>query len=334
MSFSLFIELTLACAILSAGATGAALWWLARHYVMDQPNERSSHDTPIPRGGGIALVPMILVFWLMLVILGAVPLETLAAVAAAAGLTYVGFQDDRFGLGIGPRLAAQFAAILIGLIFLPGHGTVFQGLLPVWADLLASGLLWLWFVNLFNFMDGIDGITATETVALGTGVALIALFSGDHDTGGLTLGIVLAAVALGFLPWNWHPAKLFLGDAGSIPLGYLGGWLLLGLAGRGLWAPALILPLYYLVDASFTLLTRMLRRRRFWEGHREHIYQRAVELGRSHASVVLRILAGNAGLILLALLAIVWPWVGVVLAVCLVVALIVHLLRLPTPRPV
>ncbi len=114
-----------------------------------------------------------------------------------------------------------------------------------------------------------------------------------------------------------------------MPLGLLGGWLLLGLAGRGLWAPALILPLYYLTDATLTLLHRALRGRLVWQAHKEHAYQRAVQLGRAHAGVVLRVFAADAGLVLLALVAVSWPWAGLVPAVVLVALLIVHLLLPP-----
>jgi len=121
-------------------------------------------------------------------------------------------------------------------------------------------------------------------------------------------------VALGFLAWNWAPAKLFLGDVGSIPLGYLTGWLLLGMAGEGHWAPALILPLYYLVDATLTLLRRAARFEKIWHAHREHFYQRAVQAGLDHGGVVLRILGANLALIALAVLGLEWSWVAVALA--------------------
>ena len=113
---------------------------------------------------------------------------------------------------------------------------------------------------------------------------------------------------------NWAPARLFLGDVGSIPLGFLTGWLLLGMAGEGRWAPALILPLYYLVDATITLLRRAARFERIWHAHREHFYQRAVQSGLGHGAVVLRILGANLVLIALAVLGLDWPWVAAVLA--------------------
>jgi UDP-N-acetylmuramyl pentapeptide phosphotransferase/UDP-N-acetylglucosamine-1-phosphate transferase len=147
-------------------------------------------------------------------------------------------------------------------------------------------------------MDGIDGITGTETACLGVGLHIVAWPSGDA-----LLAALLAAAALGFLRWNWQPARLFLGDVGSVPLGYLLGYLLLAEAGRGGWAASLILPLYYLADATWTLMRRLFRGERIWQAHREHFYQRAVRAGLAHAAVVRRILAADIGLIALASLA-------------------------------
>ena len=327
MSTLLLLELTFACVLVSAATTGLVLLWLRHRQILDHPNGRSSHDRPTPRGGGLAVVPIVALCWVALSVLDIVPLLTLAAVAAAVGLAVLSWRDDRASLPIRIRLAGQVVAVAIGVAFLPGSGHVFQGLLPEWADMLVTGLLWVWFVNLFNFMDGIDGITASETVTIGLGVALIAIAASDFESGAVLLGLSIAAAALGFLAWNWHPAKLFLGDVGSIPLGFLLGWLLLGLAGTGSWAPALILPLYYLVDATLTLLRRAARFERVWHAHREHFYQRAVQAGLGHGAVVLRILGANLVLIGLAVLGLAWPWVATILAVAVVAALLWELGR-------
>ena len=119
--------------------------------------------------------------------------------------------------------------------------------------------------------------------------------------------LLIVAACAGFVVWNWHPAKIFLGDIGSVPLGFLLGWLLLALAARGPWEAALILPLYYLADATLTLLRRGARGEKVWQAHREHFYQQAVQNGRSHARVSLAIAGANAGLLLLALLAVSAP---------------------------
>jgi UDP-N-acetylmuramyl pentapeptide phosphotransferase/UDP-N-acetylglucosamine-1-phosphate transferase len=329
MSALSIFYLALGCVIASASATGLVLLWLRRKQIVDHPNHRSSHDRPVPRGGGLAVVPIVGLCWTVLAILGAAPMGTFVAVAVAAGLAVLSWHDDRGGLPVLLRLSAQIAGIVVALFFLPGAGHVFQGLLPPAVDFAVTALLWVWFVNLFNFMDGIDGITGSETVMIGLGVTFVAVLAAENDSGAIALGASIAAAGLGFLAWNWHPAKLFLGDVGSIPLGFMLGWLLLGLAGSGHWASAIILPLYYLGDATLTLLYRLVRGRRVWEAHREHFYQRAVQNGHSHAAVVLRIIAGNIGLVLLALLAIAWPWLSLVAAVMLVVGLLVMLLRRP-----
>ena len=284
--------------VLSLLTTGRVLRRLRARAILDRPNERSLHDVPTPRGGGIGILAALLPAWLVIVLLGYGDAAPLVAVVGALGLAVVSWRDDVGGLSPALRLAIQALAVAIGVVVLPGAGTVFQDLLPPWLDRVASGFLWLWFVNAFNFMDGIDGIAGTEAAAVGGGVALLALAHLEIvGLGNGMFGAAAAGAALGFLRWNWQPARLFMGDVGSVPLGYLLGWLLLTLAGAGYWAPALILPLYFLADASWTLLRRLARGEKIWEAHREHFYQRAARAGRSHAEVVLRVLLADLILI-------------------------------------
>ena len=297
--------------LLAALATRAVIGLLLRHAVLDHPNRRSSHAVPVPRGGGIAVMAAIVIGWIAyaLTIPALLPVIGLL-LAAAAGLAAISFLDDLFDLTATMRLLAQFLAVLLGMLVLADAGPVFQGLLPGWLDLLAAALLWLWFINLFNFMDGIDGLAGVQTVALALGLALVGAGVGAGAGAGAGIGgnwqpplLMLAAAAAGFLWFNWQPARLFLGDVGSVPLGYLLGFLLLSAAAAGQWAAALILPAYYLADASITLARRVLRGEKFWHGHREHFYQQAVRRGFSHATVSTMVAGGNALLILLAMLA-------------------------------
>jgi UDP-N-acetylmuramyl pentapeptide phosphotransferase/UDP-N-acetylglucosamine-1-phosphate transferase len=314
---------------LAFAATALVLRQLRRHRILDQPNERSSHAQPTPRGGGIAIMATVLPAWALLALLGATSLAPLSAVAGAAALAILSWWDDRGGLSPGLRLLVQACAVAAGIAGLPGAGGVFQGLLPPTLDILAAALLWLWFVNLFNFMDGIDGIAGSEAAAIGGGIAVLAWSYPDRiGLGAGLLGATLAGGAVGFLYWNWHPAKLFMGDVGSVPLGYLLGWLLLALAGAGLWAPALILPLYFLADASWTLLRRLLRGDRIWEAHREHFYQRAVQAGLSHVMVVRRVILADLCFVALALWAAAGTvWLALICAVAIVGLLLVSLSR-------
>ena len=307
--------------------TGRVRLWLARRAILDRPVARSAHAVPVPRGGGLALMPAVLGAWLVLALLGRTTPASAGVALLAAGLSIVSWLDDLRSLPAWLRLAAHLVAAAIGLSFLPGADAVFQGLLPPLFDRMATALLWVWFVNLFNFMDGIDGITGVETASVGIGMALVVLSGAGDADGSAVLALTLAAGMLAFLCWNWHPAQLFLGDVGSVPLGYLLGWMLLGLAGKGLWAPALILPLYYLADATITLGRRVLRRERVWEAHRQHFYQRALGTDGNHAAVARLVLAADTLLIVLALLALAQPGLALTLAGLVVAALLVAMER-------
>src|SRR5262249_26973197 len=147
--------------------------------------------------------------------------------------------DDLRGLPAAVRLAVQLVAI--GLVLRTGlpNGLVFQGVLSPALDGIATAVLWLWFVNLFNFMDGIDGLSGSEGAAIGAGFVLFATVGIGQNPGLAALAAAIVAAAGGFLVWNWAPARIFLGDVGSVPLGYLLGFLLLDQAARGHWKLAL-----------------------------------------------------------------------------------------------
>ena len=277
--------------------TRALIPLLRRAAVLDHPNERSLHAAPIPRGGGIAVVGAILSAWLLLIAAGAVAPLLIAVIGGALLLMAVSLTDDLRGLSPAPRLVAQIVAVGIGLHALAPAGPVFQGWLPPWLDAFAAALMWVWFVNLFNFMDGIDGLAGSEAAAIAVGLVLFASAGVGRDPSLAALAAAIAAAALGFLPWNWAPARIFLGDVGSVPLGYLLGILLLDVAASGRWKIALILPLYFLADATITLLRRLARGEPVWRPHRQHFYQRAVQRGSGHAEIVRRVIAADLILI-------------------------------------
>jgi len=281
-------------------ATGLTVRLLRRRQVMDHPNERSSHAVPTPRGGGIAVIAVLAAGWL--VAAGLYPEATAASLPVlllGLALAALSFVDDLRGLPVAVRFGAQIVVVAIAIALAPADRLVFQGLLPPLADHLATGLVWLWFINLFNFMDGIDGIAAVETFTIGAGLALVAGAAAMAPDMAL-LGAVAAGAAAGFAWWNWQPARVFMGDVGSVALGFLLGWLLLDLAGRGAWQPALILPLYFLADASITLGRRLLRGETPWQAHRTHFYQRAAQGLGSHALVSKLVLMLNLLLVALA----------------------------------
>lgn len=306
-------------ALASVVATRLLIGILRKRAILDHPNERSNHAIPTPRGGGLAVVPIALVAWAtdargldggLLVVLG-----------GAWALAVLSWIDDLKSLPELLRLAVQAMVVAIAAHWLSAQGPVFQGLLPPWLDTVAAALIWLWFVNLFNFMDGIDGLAGVETISVCVGLAVLGAFAADGAPL-VWFAVTLAGATAGFLVWNWHPARIFLGDVGSIPLGFMLGFLILSLAARGYWAAALILPSYYLADATITLMRRILRGEKFWRAHSQHFYQQAVRGGRSHAKVGAAVIAANLVLIALAIVALSAPLPALAGAVLTVAALL------------
>ncbi len=294
MDFTPLALLFAASALATFAGTGALLPFLRARAILDHPNDRSSHQSPTPKGGGIVVVTVVLTGWIgVAMYLEGGAFLTWIIPGAAAALAVLSWVDDLRDLPPITRLLAQIAAVTVVLTLKPGADLFFQGLLPPVLDAFVAGVFWVWFINLFNFMDGIDGITCTEALIIGLGLGLI----GNGLTG--LLGLIIAGSALGFLKWNWYPAKIFLGDVGSVPLGFVLGWLLLDMADDGQWAAALILPAYYLADATTTLIRRAVRGEIIWHAHRQHFYQQAVQRGLSHGMVSLCVL--GVGLFLIGL---------------------------------
>ena len=276
--------------------------WLLR-YALARPNARSSHTVPTPQGGGIAIVVVLAV-----VIAGAGWLSpqwanarwTVSLFAALTALAVAGAVDDILPLPVLPRLAVQVAAGSLLVLSLPVESRLLP-LLPLPAERALLVVALVWFTNLTNFMDGIDWMTVVEVVPIGAALAIVGMLGIVREMHAL-LPILLALLGamIGFAPFNRHIAKLFLGDVGSLPVGALLGWLLIVLA-AGHPIAALILPLYYLADATITLLRRALRGENIAVAHRGHFYQIAIARGFSVPQVTCAVLVLN---VLLAALAI------------------------------
>lgn len=305
----LLLIVAVAAGLATLAATGLVRAQLVRRQVMDRPNERSSHAHPTPRGGGLAVIGVVLVGLAMMtgasfVVPGATAVP-LIWIAGALVLAIVSFRDDVRPLPALLRLSVHAVAVAVALPPLLAVGPITQGIVPNWADALIAGLLWLAFTNFFNFMDGIDGISAVETATIGLGAVGLGLMTGIWAWMGP--GALMVGVALGFLYWNWAPARIFLGDVGSVPLGFLLGGLLLLMAAAGFWATALILPSYYLGDAGLTLARRVARGEKIWQAHRSHFYQRAALAKEDHAVVSRGVALANSGLVVAGLAAVAWP---------------------------
>jgi len=316
----------LAVILLSFLASLALTGWyrkaLTRQNRLDRPNERSMHAVPVPRGGGGALL-LVLIPGMIIAGLRLDGLATHATlVAGTVSLALISRIDDARGVSAKLRLSIHLLAALFGTLALPPHATLFGDTLPFALDRAVMIVGWAWFMNLYNFMDGIDGITGVETVSLATGICLVMGAIGLNDPFLSTLTLLLTGVSLGFLAFNWHPAKIFLGDVGSVPLGFLTGFGLLSLAAHGHLVAALILPLYYLADSGITITKRALRGEKIWQAHRQHFYQRAALGAGRHDTVVLRIALANAALIGASLLAVFHPLTGLAIGAAVVAFLL------------
>jgi UDP-N-acetylmuramyl pentapeptide phosphotransferase/UDP-N-acetylglucosamine-1-phosphate transferase len=294
--------------ILVAGFASAALIMLMRplfaRYALARPNARSSHKAPTPQGGGVAVVLGGFIALFAVALLGqAQGLAALAPLGVAVALLMgLGVVDDIRSLPALPRLALQAVAVVAVIATMPAELRALP-VVPLVIERAVEAVALMWFVNLVNFMDGIDWITVAEAVPVAAGVYILSLFGAVPQTPALVALALLGAV-VGFAPFNRPVAKLFLGDGGSLPIGLTMGWLLLQLAGNGYLAAALLLPLYYLADATITLARRWARGERITEAHRSHFYQIATTRGFSVMDVVKRVFVANLLLLWLAVVSV------------------------------
>lgn len=301
---------TAALMLIAAAAMSYGLLLLLRplllRYAMALPNARSSHKSPTPQGAGIGVVAAtVAISALAALALDGIADRTLGIVlAAAVGIAIVGAVDDIRPVGVLPRLLLQAAAVTAILIAIPAEARVVP-MLPFWVERALLGLGAVWFVNLTNFMDGIDWISAAEAVPITAFIAVFGAFGAASPTE-MVVALALCGAMLGFAPLNRPVAKMFLGDVGSLAIGLLIAWMLIGLGGRGHLAAALLLPLYYLADATITLFLRLSRGEKIWVAHRTHFYQRATQNGFSVMETVTRIFAVNVVLGLLASACMLW----------------------------
>ena len=295
----------LALVFVASALVSVVLIWLLhpllKRHALAHPNVRSSHKTPTPQGGGIAVIAATVGVVVACVLFGVPGLggQVLWLVlAATVFIALVGAIDDIRPIAVMPRLILQVAGVAIVLAALPVDLRVVP-LLPYWLERALLGLAILWFVNLVNFMDGIDWMTVAEVAPLTSGLVLFGLMAAlSRDA--TIVALALCGAVIGFAPCNRPVARLFLGDVGSLPIGLLLGWLLVVLAGTGHFAAALLLPLYYLADATITLLRRLANGEPILQAHRSHFYQRAMDGGFSIYQVVGRVFLLNIALIGLA----------------------------------
>jgi UDP-N-acetylmuramyl pentapeptide phosphotransferase/UDP-N-acetylglucosamine-1-phosphate transferase len=290
-------------AVAIAALISALITWISRpllqRYALARPNARSSHTIPTPQGAGIAVISATLVVALGWGVWANVAIPPALFIATIL-IALVGFADDLISLPVLVRLVLQAACVGAVVFTAPDEARV----VPALPLALERGLIviaGIWFVNLVNFMDGLDLMTVAEVVPVTAALLLLGLL-GDLSWPAALIASPLCGAMLGFAPFNRPVAKVFLGDVGSLPIGLLLGWCLLELAWHGQPAAALLLPAYYLTDSSLTLFRRIARREQFWSAHRSHFYQRATDNGFTVPRIVGEVFLLNLVLATLAIL--------------------------------
>ncbi len=266
--------------------------------VVDMPGERRSHKTPTPRGGGLAMAAGLLPVLTVLAVLDG---DMAVLLVLSATLVLVGWLDDRRNLPVGWRMLVQLVLAVVLLVEVKGIDRISFGssvlVAPwLWTPLALLGVIWL--INLHNFMDGSDGLASCQGAWVGLVFSVIFLH-GDWPAAAAA-SLALAAVCLAFLIWNRPPARLFMGDTGSLLIGGMVAWMLIAAIAGGvvsLWV-GLIVNSVFIVDATLTLLMRMVRGERWYTPHRQHAYQRLIAYGWSHGQVLALYLGTNLLLVL------------------------------------
>jgi Fuc2NAc and GlcNAc transferase len=285
----------LASLVLSA----AVLRYVRARGVLDVPGERSSHTVPTPRGGGLAIVAVVLGGVATLLATGHLPMPLgVALLGGGPIIAVIGWIDDLRGTSARLRLAVHTVAAIWAAAWLGGLPSLVVG--GDAAQLGRGGMVLavlgiVWATNLYNFMDGIDGLAAAEAAIVGLAAAALL---GRRDASLASVAAIVAGGSIGFLPWNWQRARIFMGDVGSGFLGFVLAVLALASENSGAM-PALVWLLLlgvFFADATATLVRRALGRERWYAAHREHAYQRATRAGWSHAQVTTAVLLLDAGL--------------------------------------
>lgn len=298
--------------------------------IVDIPSRRRSHSKITPRGGGVAFV---LIYSTLLpafeyINTGSIN-DSIVILQIFIPISVVSFWDDTSHVMIPIRLLVHFLCACLAIMWLIHPNLIFHFEVPVYLDLVIGTFALMTFLNIYNFMDGIDGITVSQTLHYSLTILLLC-FIGYDVIPNVHMAIVTAVIiggwSLGFVYFNWQPARIFLGDVGSISLGFLIGICLLTIATASprLFAACMIASLYYIADGGITILIRAIKGEKIWEPHLQHFFQRSVQKGRSHKRTVKRIMKCNFVLMLLAVYALYYPTVSIIAAIIVVIITIIR----------
>ena len=298
--------------------------------IVDVPSKRRAHDKITPRGGGLAFV---LIYSILLpafeyFVVGSIE-DSIVVLQMFIPISIVSFWDDISHVMIPLRLLIHVLCSCLAIMWLVHPSPILHYEIPVYLDLAIGMFALLTFLNIYNFMDGIDGITVSQSLHYSATILLLCFVRYDLisnvDMVVVTV-VIIGGWSLGFIYFNWQPAKIFLGDVGSISLGFLIGICLLTIASASakLFAACVIASLYYIADGGMTILIRIVKRERIWEPHLQHFFQKSIKNGKSHQRTVKRIMKCNILLMLLAVQSLYYPVISIIGATLVVMVTIIR----------
>ena len=316
--------------------------FLKTNKIVDIPNDRSNHEVVIPKGAGIVLIPILsisIIFYSYCGFINKVPWVSLSLLMLI--VCFFSFYDDMKNLSSAKKLIFQIIIVFLGINFFDKQLSIFllknfqigeiyfnQNIIRIILFIFLS-ILWMWVMNLFNFMDGIDGITAVQVVFFSIGIIILSLME-VIDRQFTYIGILLFSVFLGFLYWNVSPSKIFIGDSGSISIGFFVGSIIVSsfINEKGFISICLLI-VYYLSDSSITLIRRAFEKKNIFLAHSEHFYQKKVRSGFSHNYVLKYTIFVN---ILLLLFSILYTKLGILTVLLALLTVLIFLFWLSKGR--
>ncbi|MCC8416958.1 MAG: glycosyltransferase family 4 protein [Rickettsia endosymbiont of Bryobia graminum] len=298
--------------------------------LVDIPDQRRAHNKVTPRGGGLAIVIMVIMaasiyeYFLATSSIGTVRILGILLV-----ISMVSFLDDLIHIPVVVRLITHVICSVAVVILFLSPALLFHNELPPYLDVIVSIVGLTAFLNIYNFLDGIDGITCSESIHLSITILILCYLKSDiimHANLIIILNVIILGSSIGFLLFNWQPAKIFLGDIGSISLGFLLGFslLLISASSAHLFVASVIASLYYLADGGLTILIRLINREKIWQPHLKHFFQKAVQKRKTHRQVVSRIALCNLLLMVFSITSLYFPVISIILAILTVMITIIN----------
>ncbi|WP_425360013.1 MULTISPECIES: UDP-phosphate alpha-N-acetylglucosaminyltransferase [unclassified Candidatus Tisiphia] len=320
--------------LLSFIATSFFTWLLIFNLpsfgMVDIPDPRRVHNRITPRGGGIAIVIVVIVglisyeYFTTKALINSIKILPLLLI-----ISTISFLDDLISVPVFIRLIIHIICSTISIVLFLSPALLFHHELPLYIDFVLSIIYLTTFLNIYNFLDGIDGISGAESIHLSITILILCYLKYDtiiNTNFIIILNIIILGCSIGFLIFNWHPAKIFIGDVGSISLGFLLGLclLLISASSIDLFIASSIASLYYMTDGGLTILIRLLNKEKIWQPHLKHFFQKAVKNGKSHREVVCKIIICNILLMVLSITSLHFPLVSTIFAVLVVMVTIIN----------